>query len=281
MQQQGQASRALITGASSGIGAVFAERLAREGYEVVLVARRRDRLADLAERVQASGGRAEVLVADLTNDDDLRNVESRVADDRRLAMLVNNAGFGAYMPFAQLPPDRAEELIRLQVLAPTRLTRAALPGMLERGAGSIVNVASLLAFSAGLPSPPMPFRAAYAAAKAHLVTFTQILANELHDTGVHVQVLCPGTVKTEFHTVQGIDLTRMPVTPLAAEDVVQASLAGLRLGEVVCVPGLDDPDALEALRAAELGVFEHSRGNILADRYARGVVGSEGATTRA
>src|SRR5205085_10958944 len=116
-----------------------------------------------------------------------------------------------------------------------------------------------------------PCRAADAAVDAHLVKDTQLLANELHDTGVHLQVLCPGTVEAEFHTVQGIDLTRMPVAPLAAEDVVQASLAGLRLGEVVCVPGLDNPDALEALRAAELGVFEHSRGNVLADRYA-GVV---------
>jgi len=107
-------------------------------------------------------------------------------------MLVNNAGFGAYMPFVQLDPSRAEEQIKLQIVAPTRLTRAALPGMIARKQGTIINVSSLLAFSGSLPSPPLPARATYAATKAFLNTFTELLHSELAGTGVRVQVLCPG-----------------------------------------------------------------------------------------
>jgi short-subunit dehydrogenase len=268
MTQERSAARAVVTGASAGIGTAFAERLARDGYDVVLVARRRERLDALAARLRAETGReVEVAPADLTSEEDLAALEQRISADDRLRLLVNNAGFGGYMPFAQLPPERAEELIRLQVLAPTRLTRAALPGMTARGHGAIINVASLLAFSAPLPAPPLPFRATYAATKAYLTTFTQILAQELTGTEVQVQVLCPGTVPTEFHRLMGLDVTRMPITPMSADEGVQASLAGLRLGEVVCVPGLDDPAALEALRTAQVGVFDHSRANVLADRY--------------
>jgi short-subunit dehydrogenase len=140
--------------------------------------------------------------------------------------------------------------------------------MTARGEGAIINVASLLAFSAPLPTPPLPFRATYAAAKSYLVTFTQILAQEVQGTGVRIQVVCPGTVPTEFHRLMGMDVTRMPITAMPASDVVQAALAGLQLGEVVCIPGLDDPAALEQVRASQLGVFEHSRANVLADRYA-------------
>ncbi len=260
--------RAIVTGASAGIGLAFAERLARDGYDLLLVARRRERLDELAHRIESeTTARVEVLVADLTRDDELMTVERTVADDERLTLLVNNAGFGAYMPFVQLPSERAEELIRLQVLAPTRLTRAVLPGMTARGQGGIINVASLLAFSAPLPAPPLPFRATYAATKAYLLTFTQILAQELQGTGVQVQVLCPATVATEFHQIQGIDVTHMPVTNMPAEDVVHAALAGLRLGEVICLPGLDDAAALDDLQAASLAVFDHARKNVLVDRY--------------
>ena len=170
--------RAFVTGASSGIGAAFAERLARDRYNLVIIARRRERLEALAQRLQQSQHvSVEVLAADLTQPDQLRAVEKRVAEDAALELLVNNAGFGGYMPFVTLDPNRAEELIRLQVLAVTRLTRAALPGMVARGHGTIVNVSSRLAFSAPLPSPPLPKRAVYAATKAFINTFTQILHN--------------------------------------------------------------------------------------------------------
>src|SRR4030095_7862022 len=138
---------ALVTGASSGIGAAFAERLAKDGYDLIIVARRRDKLEELAQRLQGSHQvNVEVLVADLSKPDSLRTVEKQIAEDSALEMLVNNAGFGGYMPFVELDPDKAEECINLQVLAVTRLTRAALPGMIVRGRGYIINVSSRLGF---------------------------------------------------------------------------------------------------------------------------------------
>lgn len=260
---------ALITGASSGIGAAFAERLARDYGRLILVARRRDRLQALAKRLAESHGvTAEVLQADLTDRDQLKNVERRIEADGQLALLVNNAGFGGYMPFVQLDPDRAEELIRLQVLAVTRLTRAALPGMIERGQGAVINVASRLAFSAAMPSPPLPRRATYAATKAFVVAFTRVLHGELAGTGVRVQVLCPGLVRTEFHERMGLDPARLPAGMIMSpEDVVEASLAGLALGEVLCVPALDDPTLLAGVDSAHEELLERSGSGKMAARY--------------
>ncbi len=144
--ENGARPRALVTGASSGIAAAFAERLADDGHDLIVVARRRERLEQLAQRLRREQGIAvEVLVADLTQPSELHAVEKRAAGDPALELPINNAGFGAYMPFVQLAPDRAEELIRLQIVALTRLTRAALPGMIARGRGAIINVSSLLA----------------------------------------------------------------------------------------------------------------------------------------
>jgi short-subunit dehydrogenase len=261
--------RALVTGASSGIGAAFAERLARDQYDLIVVARRRERLEALAKRLRETHHVAvEVMAADLTQPGELHAVEMRIAEDTALELLVNNAGFGGYMPFIKLDPDRAEELIRLQVTAVTRLTRAALPGMIARGHGAIINVSSRLAFSGALSSPTMPRRATYAATKAYVVTFTQLLHDELAGTGVRVQALCPGVVRTEFHERMGQDPSRLPAAiVMTPEDVVEASLAGLRLGEVVCVPTLDDPNRLTQIQDDERQLWEHSNGNMIAGRY--------------
>ena len=162
---------ALVTGASSGIGSVFAELLARDGYDLVVVARRRDRLEALAQRLKKEqpGINVDVLVADLSKPADLHTVEKHILEDKDLELLVNNAGFGGYMPFAQLDPDRAEELINLQVLAVTRLCRAALPSMLARGKGAIINVSSRLAFSGALGSAQLPKRGTYGSASPFTV----------------------------------------------------------------------------------------------------------------
>lgn len=225
-------------------------------------------LRSLAAKLQAThGANIDILVADLTKGTDLRPVEQRAAEDDALQMLVNNAGFGAYVPFVQLDPDRAEEQIKLQIVAPTRLTRAALPGMIARKNGAIINVSSLLTFSGSLPSPPLPARATYAATKAFLTTFTELLHSELAGTGVRVQALCPATVRTEFHRVQGIDLDRMPVMPMSAEDVVQASLAGLKVGEVICVPGVEDSKVIVDYQQARTRVAQSGMPNTLASRY--------------
>jgi hypothetical protein len=183
-------------------------------------------------------------------------------------MLVNNAGFGGYKPFVELEPDKAEELINVQVMAVTRLTRAALPGMVARGRGSIINVSSRLAFSGPVSEGFLPKRATYAGTKAFINTFTQILDTELQGTGVKVQALCPAVVRTEFHLRMGMDPNRFPPEIVSRpEDVVQASLASLRLGEVVCLPGMEDAGLLARLEEDERSLFERSGAGSLASRY--------------
>ncbi|SDR63669.1 hypothetical protein SAMN05519103_08894 [Rhizobiales bacterium GAS113] len=196
--------RALVTGASAGIGMAFAEQLARAGHDLILVARRRDWLEALAERLRRDTGvHAEVVGADLTDAGTLAELESRVADDQSLALLVNNAGFGGYHPFASIAPKTVDDLIDIHVRAVARLTRAVLPGMVRRGAGGIINIASPLALSGTLPPDPLPHRATYAAAKAFLVTFTQALAGELTGTGVRVQVCFAGSGRYRIPHIAG------------------------------------------------------------------------------
>ena len=263
--------RALVTGASAGIGALFAERLASDGYDLLLVARRRGRLEDLARRLhEQQGVTVQVLPADLTQAAELAAIEQQAAQDAAMELLVNNAGFAGYMPFVELDPNRAEELIRLHVLATTRLTRAVLPGMVARGRGAIINVASMLAFSASLPgTSQLPKRAVYAACKAYLVAFTELLQQELVGTDVRVQVLCPGRVEgTEFHQhIPGFEVTRRAVPAFQPEDVVTASLAALERDEVVCSPGLDDPALVEQVWASERALLAGSLSGRLAPRY--------------
>jgi short-subunit dehydrogenase len=247
--------RSCITGASAGIGMVFAERLAAAGHDLLLVARRRDRLEALAERLRRdTGSGVEVIVADLTDGGALAKLDARLAEDDALSLLVNNAGFGGYGSFASLDPNTLDELIDIHVRAVARLTRAVVPGMIRRGAGGIINVASLLALSGTLPPDPLPLRATYAAAKSFMLTFTQALAGELKGTGVRVQVCLPGRVDTEFHELQGIDTSKLPPM-MSPEDIVTGALAGLAQGEVVCVPALADTGLLDRLKDAQLAVF--------------------------
>ena len=258
---------ALITGASSGIGASFAERLAREGYDLILVARRRDRLEALAARLQGEAGvEAKPLAADLADAEALSQVEAQVARDERLALLVNNAGFGGYRPFVDVEYNVVDELIAVHVRALTRLTRAALPGMVRRRKGAVINIASLLALSGALPPNPLPYRAVYAGAKAYILAFTEALSGEIGQSGVRVQACLPGLVDTEYHAVAGRDLSKMPPMMQAA-DVVAASLVALSHAEVVCVPGLDDPSQLERLADVRRTVLMSANRPALAQRY--------------
>jgi short-subunit dehydrogenase len=238
--------RAIVTGASAGIGEAFAERLARDGHDLILAARRKDRLDAIAERLaKETGADIEVFALDLSKAADLAKLEERAAADVHLSLLINNAGFGGYRPFVELEPRIADELVDVHVRATVRLTRAALPGMIARDRGAIVNIASLLAFSGTLVADPLPQRVVYAAAKSFMVTFTQTLAGELAGTGVRAMVCCPGIVKTEFHEVQGMDLSHVP--RMSSEDIVTATLAGLELGEVICVPALEDASLVEKI----------------------------------
>ena len=217
---------ALITGASSGIGRAFANRLARDGYRLILVARRADRLEALAKEFgEQYGAGFEVFPADLTRSEELLAVEDRIAGEPGLELVINNAGFGTVGRFAELDADGEEAEVRLNVLAPLRIARAALPGMIERGRGGIVNVSSMAGFA------PAPYMATYAATKAFVTSFSEGLHDELEGTGVRVQALCPGFTRTEFQDVAGAGTDEIPnFAWQEAEEVVDASLAGLEKG---------------------------------------------------
>ena len=270
MSSSSSRPRALVTGASSGIGTAYAERLARDGYDVVLVARRRERLRTLAERLRTGAGvQADVLAVDLTDAGGLAEIEARVAGDPPLTLLVNNAGFGGYRPFVEVDPKVIDALIDIHVRTAARLSRAALPGMVRRRSGGVINVASLLALSGALPLNPLPHRAVYAGAKAFMLTFTQALAGELAGTGVNVQVCLPGVVATEFHTLEGMDMSTRP--RMTAEDVVAGSMAAWSRGEVICIPALDDASLMERAVTAQSEVMRTAAFSpALAGRYRTG-----------
>jgi short-subunit dehydrogenase len=255
---------ALVTGASSGIGRAFAQRLAAEGFDLVVVGRRLDRLEELATSL--ANVTVQPLAADLSTDEGVDTVAEACAS-QPLTMLVNNAGVAHYMPIAELPAEKARELVHVKVLAPTMLTRAAVPGMLARNQGTIVNVSGMIAFSGPAPQSQLPRRAVYAGSLAHLVAMTQALHEELKPAGLRIQVLCPGVVATEFHERQGLDLSAIP--RMSAEDVVTASLRGLELGEVVCAPGVEEAGLLHAVSRADLAAFG-AQSPELAKRYRAG-----------
>ncbi|MEV5983151.1 SDR family NAD(P)-dependent oxidoreductase [Streptomyces sp. NPDC052114] len=255
---------ALVTGATSGIGKAFAQRLAADGYDLVVVGRRQERLAEFA----AAHPEIEVrpVVADLSTDEGIDGL-ARICATEPLTLLVNNAGVSHYMPLADLPADKARELVDVKVLAPTQLMRAAVGGMVERGRGAIINVAGMIAFSGPAPHEQMPRRAVYAGTLAHLVAMSQALSAELEGTGVRVEVVCPGVVATEFHERQGLDLSGVP--RMSADDVVTGALRGLELGEVVCAPGVEDATLLDEVFRAHLAAFA-GQSPELASRYRAG-----------
>jgi short-subunit dehydrogenase len=256
---------AVITGASSGIGQAYAERLAGDGWGLAIVGRRRSRLDALAERLSADcGGDVRVFESDLSDRKQLDALRTELAS-LPVDMLVNNAGLAHYMPFSELPEDKATELVDTNVLAPVLLTRSVLPGMLQRGKGAVINIASLLAFSVPADSPHLPRRAVYAGSKAFIVAFTQVLATELRGTGVRVQVVCPGVVRTEFHSRQGMDMTS--AARMEPDDVVRASLFDLERGEVLSAPPLVDVAARDRLEAAQREMLTFTRTDELPERY--------------
>ncbi|ANF58726.1 SDR family NAD(P)-dependent oxidoreductase [Halotalea alkalilenta] len=242
---------ALITGASSGIGRAFALRLGAEGYDLIAVGRRLDRLNELVTLLPEVNVRP--LVADLDTSEGVKAVADVCASEE-LALLVNNAGVAHYMPFTDLPVEKAQEVLQVKVIAPTLLAHAATPGMVKRGGGSIINVAGMIAFSGPAAIEKVPVRrVVYCGSLAYLVAFSQTLHEEQKSNGLQVQVLCPGVVATEFHTRQGQDLSAVP--RMSAEDVVNASLRGLALGEVVCAPGVENAELLSAVFQADLTAF--------------------------
>lgn len=258
---------ALITGASTGIGAVYAERLARRGHDLILVARDVVRLQSLAERILAATGRkAEVLRADLTLKDDLLAVERRLASDQTIGMLVNNAGVAAMGTLIDNDADRLEAMVALNVVAPLRLTRAAAQQFAARGSGTIVNVASALALA------PELFNGTYSATKAFLLNFSLSLDKEMKDKGVRVQVVLPGATRTELWGKAGVDAESLPAEMMmGVAEMVDASLAGLDQGELVTIPSLPDVRDWQRLETARRALGPNLSRNHAADRYGAAV----------
>ena len=225
---------ALVTGASAGLGKVFAQRLAAQGHDLLLVARDGERLRALSDELRhAHGATCEAWPADLAQDADVDRLVARLRTEARLAVIVNNAGFGTMGTLARTDPVRQDAMVRLHALTPMRLTQAVLPGMIARKRGTIINVSSVASFTAAVGNVN------YCATKAYLRVFSQALALEVNHTGVRVQALCPGFLYSEFHDRLGFDRGRIPAWLwMRAADVVDASLAqAARGGAAVCVPG--------------------------------------------
>jgi short-subunit dehydrogenase len=223
---------ALITGASAGIGAEFARQLAAQGTSLILVARRIEKLEALANELHHKYPiTSEILQADLTKPDAVARVETKLSTIPDLDLLINNAGFGSVSRFYDGEPGPQMDMLQVHIATCVQLTRAALPAMVTRQRGWIINVASVAAFA--------PFGSVlYPATKSFLVTFSQGLSNELHGTGIKVQALCPGLTNTEFHDVIRMDRTIAPkFLWLPAERVVSTSLKALPSGSVIVVPG--------------------------------------------
>jgi short-subunit dehydrogenase len=223
---------ALVTGATSGIGAAFASRLAQKGFDLILHGRRQKELMDRAknlERIYSTS--VEIIIAELSRPDEIRKVEERINSLDRLDMLVNNAGYWEPGVFWEHSPDSLEAMIMVHNVAPVRFIRAALPRMLERDKGDIINVSSLGAYL------NMVTLENYGATKAYLISFTESLHVALMGTGIRVQALTPGFTVTEFHSRLGADFTKEQRTWMQPEEVVAGSLRALGKGPVVCIPG--------------------------------------------
>lgn len=236
---------ALITGASTGIGAVYADRLAKRGYDLILVARSAEKLSEVAKRLEATGRSVETMAADLTNPEDVRRVAERLHTDPTITALVNNAGLGSAGKLLDSNIDNLELMIYLNVTALTRLALAALPGFVTRKSGLLINIASVVALA------PERLNGTYSGTKAYVLNFTQALEKEVEGTGVTVQAVLPGATATPFWAKAGRPVEQLPSEiVMSAEDMVDASLTGLDLHEVVTIPALPDIADWEKFEAA-------------------------------
>ena len=253
---------AVVTGASSGIGAVYADRLARRGHDLVLAARDVGRLEALAERLRTETGRTiEVLGADLTAEADLAALEHRVAAPD-VVMLVNNAGMSLNGGLLDNGAETLERIIALNVTAPTRLAAAAGKAFVARGGGAVVNIASVLAFA------PERFDGVYSGTKAYLLNLSLSLAAQVEAHGVRVQAVLPGATRTEIWARSGKDIDAFPAEMvMEVDDLVDAALVGLDAGETVTSPPLADAGLYNAYEAARAAMGPHLSRREVAARY--------------
>ena len=260
---QAHPGTALITGASTGIGALYAERLAQRGYDLVLVARNRERLNALAKDISTRTGRAvEVFPADLNDTAALASVEAKLRQDASITLLVNNAGIGTHTPLLQSDVEAMTRMIALNVTALTRLTYAAVPGFVARGRGALINISSIVAVS------PETLNGVYGGSKAFVLAFSQSLQHELAGKGIHVQAVLPGATATDFWATGGLPVEHLDAAiVMRAEDLVDAALLGFDRGERVTIPSLHQAEEWDAFEAARRAMAAHLSTNSPALRY--------------
>lgn len=260
---QAHQGTALVTGASSGIGAIYADRLARRGYDLVLVARNRERLVTLADRITTETRRnVEVIEADLGDRAALAAVEAKLKEDASIGLLVNNAGIGTHTPLLESNVERMTDMIELNVTALTRLAYAVVPGFVARGKGAIINIASIVAIT------PEMLNGVYGGTKAFVLAFSQSLHHELASKGVQVQAVLPGATATDFWQTGGLPLEHLDSNiVMPAPDMVDAALVGFDRGELVTIPSLHAGEKWDAYNAARLAMFNELSRNVPAPRY--------------
>ena len=255
---------ALITGASTGIGAVYADRLAKRGYDLILIARNGKLLNELAASLSAATGRkVEALPADLTNKTQLRQVEERLKTDSSITTLVNNAGFGAVSSLLDSNVDEMENMVELNITALLRLTKAVLPGLLERKSGAIINIASIVALH------PELLNGVYSGTKAFVLNLTQSLHKEVSNKGIQLQAVLPGATASEFWDRAGIGgHQNLPSEiVMSSEEMVDASLVAFDRGELVTIPALPDVADWDKFDAARVALTPNLSHKHSAERY--------------
>ena len=254
---------AVVTGASRGIGAVYADRLAKRGYDLILVARSEAPLKALtASLTSASERHITAIVADLNNKIELEKVEARLKEDSSITVLVNNAGISSVAPLLNADIKKMEEIIDLNITALTRLTYAAAPTFVKRGTGTVINISSVVGIS------PEALNGVYGATKAYVLAFTHSLQHELADKGIRVQAVLPGATATDMWEIAGLPWQKLPPSiVMSVEEMVDAALVGLDQGELVTIPSLQDGDEWTRFEAARRAISQHLGNSVPAPRY--------------
>jgi len=263
MSNSSSKGTALITGASRGIGAVYADRLAKRGYDLILVARSEAPLQALAATLSRSTGRRTTpIVADVNNKQDLARVEAKLKDDPSITMLVNNAGCASVAPLLDADIEKMEDMIALNISALTRLTYVAAPAFVKRAAGTIINIGS----AAGISVEAL--NGVYGASKAYVLAFSLSLQHELTSKGIRIQAVLPGRTATDGWEVAGLPWQQQPPSiVMSVEDMVDAALVGLDQGELVTIPGLHNGDEWTRFEAIRRGMLPQFGTSVPAPRY--------------
>lgn len=254
---------AVITGASTGIGAIYANRLARMGYDLIIVARNHNRLNQMASHITADTARnVEAVAADLNDAQQLQALEAKLREDASITLLVNNAGVGTHTPLLSSDADQMEAMINLNVTALTRLTYAVVPGFVARGAGAIINISSIVGIA------PELLNGVYGGTKAFVLAFSQSLHHELADKGIQIQAVLPGATATPFWDNGGLPLEQLDKSiVMSAYDLVDAALVGFAQGELVTIPSLHNDADWQAMEQRRQAMLPNLSSNVPAERY--------------